>query len=236
MDGFLKTFIFYAYHVRAMLNLKILKLSYKPPDIFNLGYEQIFSQVKKIIIQNTLMQNLDKFIFIVEIDWLKQPNNDFVKQFVFIDDSVEFLVSKNKSICLISGIFPKEHSEILHQLSSNFNCFLEFPIIMEKSTITGNIVGSHNDINKFTDFIKGWGAEFNLISIKKYYPRGYGVLSALTIQQLKCLEFALEKGYFDFPKRMDSRTISKKLNISHSTFIEHIKKAEKNIFSNLLNL
>jgi predicted DNA binding protein len=236
MDGLFKTFITYAYHVRAMLNLKILKLTYKPPDVFNLGYEKIFTKVKKIIIQNTLMQNIDNFLFIAEIDWIKQPENDFVKQFTFIDDSIEFQVSKNKSICLVSGILPKEHSEVLQQLSGNFNCFLEFPIIMEKDAITGNIVGSHNNINRFTDFINGWGAEFKIISIKKYYPRGYGVLSALTMQQLKCLEFAIDQGYFDFPKKIDSRTISKKLNISHSTFIEHIKKAEKTIFSNLLRL
>ncbi|UCH88453.1 MAG: helix-turn-helix domain-containing protein [Thermoplasmata archaeon] len=217
-----------------MYNLKILKLSYKPPDIFNLGYHRIFSKVKKVIIQTPLMQNPEKFLFIVEIDWKKEPDNDFVKEFVFIEDSKELIAFKDRSVCLIGGSIPKEHSDVLQQLSNNFNCFLEFPIIMEKNSISGNIVGHQKDLNKFIDFIKGWGAEFKIISIKKYYPKGYGILSALTKKQLICLEYALEKGYFDFPKRNDSRKISEKLDISHTTFIEHIKKAEKTIITNLL--
>ncbi len=219
-----------------MLDLKILKLLYNPPDVFDLGYEKIFLKAKRVTVLNTLIQNLDNFILTVEVDWLSKPDNNFIKQLKFVKDSIEFLRSKNRSICLVSGKLPKEYSEILIQLSSNFNCFLEFPIKMEKKAIIGNIVGSHEDINRFLEFIKSWGAEFEIISIKKYYPKGYGIISELTPQQLKCLEFAVEKGYFDFPKKHDSRAIAKDLEISHTTFIEHIKRAEKIIFSNLFRI
>jgi predicted DNA binding protein len=182
------------------------------------------------------MQNLDRFLFMVEIDWKSKPNNDHIKNFEFIDESIEFAVSKNKSVCLVSGKFPQEYSEILMQLSSNFNCFLEFPIILEKNAITGNIVGSHEDLNRFLDFIEGWGAEFKIISKRKYLPKGSGVLSELTLQQLKSLEKAVEMGYFEFPKRNNARDISKKLKISHATFIEHLRKAEKTVFTNLFRI
>ncbi len=219
-----------------MLDFQILKLHYSPPDVINIGYKIVFSKAKKVTILNTLMQNLDNFLFIVEIDWLEQPDNEFVKQHIFVKDSVELIISKNRSICLITGTLPKDDSEILQQLTNKFNCFLELPIILEKKSITGNIVGSHEDLNRFLDFINSWGAEFKILSIKKYYPKGFGVLSALTSQQLNCLETAMENGYFDFPKRYNSHEIAKKLKISHTTFLEHIKKAEKTIFSNLLRV
>jgi predicted DNA binding protein len=43
-------------------------------------------------------------------------------------------------------------------------------------------------------------------------------------------------GYFDKPKKYNSHQIAEKLKISHSTFLEHIKKAEKTIISNLLRI
>lgn len=219
-----------------MFNFKILKIKYHPPDVLNIGYEKIFSKINRITILNTLMQNFDNFLFIVDIDWIKEPDNEFIKGFMFIEDSFEFLVSKKKSLCLVSGKLPKEHSDILHQLTRNFNCFLEFPITLEKSVIKGNIVGTHQDVFRFLDFIKNWGADFEVFSVNKYHPRGYGVLSALTLQQSKCLKVAVESGFFDFPKKNNSRAIAKKLGISHPTFIEHIKKAEKTIFSNLFKM
>ena len=72
-----------------MLEFKILKLHYNPPDVFKMGYEDVFLKVKKITFLNTLMQNLNDFLFIVEIDWLDKPDNDYVKEYRFVKDSVE---------------------------------------------------------------------------------------------------------------------------------------------------
>jgi predicted DNA binding protein len=219
-----------------MLDFRIIKLQYTPPEVIKLGYELVFSKAKKVTILNTLMQNLDKFLFIVEIEWLDQPDNEFVKQHIFVKDSVELIIDENKSICLITGTFPKDYSDMLQELADKFNCFLDLPITLEENSITGNLVVSHKDLNKFLDIISSWGVEFNILSIKKYYPRGYGVISALTSQQLNCLNTAMENGYFDIPKRFNSHEIAKKLKITHTTFLEHIKKAEKTIFSNLLRI
>ncbi len=219
-----------------MLDFQIIKLNYNPPEVIKSGYELAFSKAKKITILNTLMQSLNKFLFIVEIDWLDQPDNEFVKRHIFVKDSVELIIDENKSICLITGTFPKDYSDMLQELSDNFNCFLDFPVILEEQSITVNIVISHKELNEFLDVLSHWGIIFKILSKKRYYPKGYGVISALTSQQLNCLEAAMENGYFDIPKRYNSHEIAEKLNISHTTFLEHIKKAEKTIFSNLLRI
>jgi len=229
-------FIFCIKYVRAMLDFQIIKLHYTPPEAIKIGYEIVFSKAKKVTILNTLIQNLDNFLFIVEIDWLDQPDNEFVKQHIFVKDSIELIISENKSICLLTGTLPKDFSDMLRQLTNKFNCFLDLPIILEKKSITGNIVITHRDLNRFLDYIRNLGMVFKILSIKKYYPKGFGVISALTSQQLNCLKTAIENGYFDIPKRYNSHEIAKRLNISHTTFLEHIKKAEKTIFSNLLRI
>jgi len=111
-------------------------------------------KIKKITFLNTLMQNLDDFLFIIEIDWLDKPDNDYVRKYNFVKDSVELLSSKNRSVCLINSKLPKEQSEVLINLSSNFNCFIEFPIVMDKNGITGHIVGTHKDIIRFLNFLE----------------------------------------------------------------------------------
>ncbi len=219
-----------------MLDFKIMKLQYTPPEPIGLGYEIVFTKANKVTILNTLMQNLDKFLFIVEIDWIDKPDNEFVKHHIYVKDSVELIIHENRSICLITGTFPGEYSDMLQELAIKFNCFLDLPITLEKTAISANIVVNHKELNMLLDLISSWGVKYEILSIKKYYPKGYGVISALTTQQFKCLKTAMENGYFDKPKKNNSHQIAKKLKISHTTFLEHIKKAEKIIFSNLLRI
>ncbi|MFX0061621.1 MAG: helix-turn-helix domain-containing protein [Candidatus Hermodarchaeota archaeon] len=51
----------------------------------------------------------------------------------------------------------------------------------------------------------------------------------LTPAQRKALGVAFSYGYYKIPKQIDIRTLSKKLNISPSTFHEALKKAEQKI-------
>ena len=44
---------------------------------------------------------------------------------------------------------------------------------------------------------------------------------------------AVEEGFFDIPKKADSRKLAAKKGISHSAYLAHIKKAEKKIFEEL---
>jgi len=222
-----------AIHVGLMENLMVMKIKYKPPDLLNIGYDDIFQKITRAEISNVLLQNIDSMIFVVAIQWLKIPDNDFVKKVIIVRDSVEFSISKNKSICIISSKIPKEISELIQKLSNSFNCFVEFPIIFEKNNIISNIVGSQENINKFLHFIDDLGIEYENISKRKYIPRDHGILSALTEKQYRCLELAVKMGYFDKPKGHDSRKLAEIVGINHSTYLEHLKKAEKKIFENL---
>ena len=50
------------------------------------------------------------------------------------------------------------------------------------------------------------------------------------------MKTAVENGYFDIPKRKDARSVAAILDISHATFLEHIRKAEKKIFEILYRI
>lgn len=58
--------------------------------------------------------------------------------------------------------------------------------------------------------------------------------SKLTRRQLKILETAYEKGYFDRPRRSNATEIAAELDINPSTFREHLTAAESKILKDIL--
>ena len=53
----------------------------------------------------------------------------------------------------------------------------------------------------------------------------------LTERQRSILTSAFELGYYDIPRRLDSDQLAEHLNITNSTVVEHIRKAERRILS-----
>jgi predicted DNA binding protein len=55
------------------------------------------------------------------------------------------------------------------------------------------------------------------------------LLPELTKNQKKALELAINKGYYDYPKKIKMEKLAKLMGISYSTFQAHLKKAEGKI-------
>ncbi len=220
----------------SMLELRIINMRYHPPDVFEIGYREIFDSLRRIEIMTPLMQTFTKFIFVVELQWRKEPTMECLISLPFIADVTEISARDSTTLALLSGTFPSDSSDMIKVFSNVFECFFEFPIILERDYIEGAIVGTNANINKFLTFIEGWGADFETLSIKNYTVKGRGALSALTTQQHRCLRTAMEEGYFDIPKRNNARSVAAQLDISHATFLEHIRKAQKKIFGILFRL
>lgn len=61
-----------------------------------------------------------------------------------------------------------------------------------------------------------------------------GPSSLLSSRQSEVLELAYEEGYFDWPRNTDAETLADQLDISHATFLEHLRKAEKKIIDQVV--
>ena len=59
--------------------------------------------------------------------------------------------------------------------------------------------------------------------------------SILSARQSEVLEMAYHEGYFDWPRRTDAETLADQLGITHTTFLEHIRKSENKILNEILN-
>ena len=78
----------------------------------------------------------------------------------------------------------------------------------------------------FLDFKNTVGINFKILKLKKMNPP---YSEDLTKKQLEALHRALKDGYFDVPKRTSLLELSEKMKVSKTTFLEHLKKAEKKV-------
>jgi len=58
--------------------------------------------------------------------------------------------------------------------------------------------------------------------------------STLTDRQREVIEFALTEGYFKWPRKVTSEELADELDISRATFLEHLRKAERKLLTELL--
>jgi predicted DNA binding protein len=57
-------------------------------------------------------------------------------------------------------------------------------------------------------------------------PLNSTIMSDLSAKQFQILKTAVESGYFECPRRMESRQLAKQMGIAQSTFLEHLRKSQ----------
>lgn len=57
----------------------------------------------------------------------------------------------------------------------------------------------------------------------------------LSKRQAEVLEIALDGGYYEWPRETDAETLAATLDITHTTFLEHLRKAERALLGSVLD-
>lgn len=96
-----------------------------------------------------------------------------------------------------------------------------------------SVIGNEDSLKKFLNAIKSVG-EVQNVSFKKYVYSEHAILSCLTDKQRKILIAAKKRGYYDYPRKINGNQLSQKMGISKSVTIEHLRKAEARIMSDIL--
>lgn len=104
------------------------------------------------------------------------------------------------------------------------------------------IAFKHENVKKLLDKLREDGFEVEIIRKKPF--DGYiassltlttdALFSGLTEKQVHALLTAFAQGYFRYPRGSDLQTIASKENVSRTTFLEHLKKAENKIITALI--
>lgn len=152
-------------------------------------------------------------------DELKKLEDNF-KAYEYIKD-FEVLESGYARIVADSSDFPLAQS--VHEVGA----FYIYPIRFSKGReICTLVFENKEDLRKM---LKNLEVDWKIVRIENVNLQFD--LKDLTPQQLKAVNLAIEKGYFEIPKKVNLEELSEQMKLSRTTFLEHLRKAEKKILS-----
>lgn len=133
------------------------------------------------------------------------------------------IVSKVKFLKKFIGLAKKFDIDIIW----------DTPSIFTKDKMTISVTGTEKNLKKFLEVIKNLG-EIKSISFKKATFNEQTILSCLTEKQKEILIAAKKNGYYSYPREINSQELSEKIGLSKPTVVQHLRKAEVRLVSNIL--
>lgn len=149
------------------------------------------------------------------------------------DKNVKYLEANNNTVFIIDNKKNKTVSEFSKKL------FFVKPVVVDKEGWEHWELAAHKkeDLTNFIKQIKPKSYEFVLQRLEKtplqdiYFPK---VLPKITDTQKRAFELAVQEGYFSSPRKTNLRKLAEKMNISVSTYQNHLRKAETKILPDIL--
>ncbi|HEY3420926.1 MAG TPA: helix-turn-helix domain-containing protein [Methanomassiliicoccales archaeon] len=136
----------------------------------------------------------------------------------------------DKHICLVLGHESKDTTDVFREL----NLIYTAPSLVSEDRVIVSFISSQKDMMRFVDLVKADIGKVVNMSFKKSTYEKRDLLSILTDKQREMMAAAYRYGYYDIPKRISSEQLSEKVNISKPTLLEHLRKAENRIFTEIL--
>jgi predicted DNA binding protein len=108
------------------------------------------------------------------------------------------------------------------------------PSIFKKGKMVLSVIGEEKELKKFLEAIKLLG-DVHSVSFKKAIFNEQNILSVLTEKQKEILIAAKQNGYYSYPRKINSEDLSEKIGLSKPTVVQHLRKAEIRLMSNILS-
>jgi len=126
-------------------------------------------------------------------------------------------------------------SNTTQQKLSSFGGYLLTPFEIVDNKIRMTFLGKPKQLTALLETCKGIGLHYRVVSVVDASFIPTEPLSCLTQKQREVLVTSFREGYYDIPRRIESRELAAKLGLKSSALIEHRRKAEHRIFSSIIN-
>gem|GEM_PF-308661 len=141
-------------------------------------------------------------------------------------------VDGNDNICLVKGTI----SDKIRPMLKGFDLELVWdrPTYLSSEMAVYSVIGDQSNLKKFFERIKLLG-DVKSISCQRADYMFCNALSCLTDKQRGVLIEAKKSGYYDYPRRINADQLAERLGIGKSATIEHLRKAEGRIISQIFS-
>jgi hypothetical protein len=109
------------------------------------------------------------------------------------------------------------------------------PEFLDVDKMKVEVIGKEKEMQKFLSYTSTLNSRlFKLTGLSALEPRQESHLADLTGRQRQALITAISLGYYDVPRIVSSEEVSRHLNMDKSTFVEHLRKAERKIVAQVI--
>ena len=129
-----------------MTELKVLKLRFEVQDTYQIGYEAIFSKIKRMSVLSSMMETPKKYITVVEIIWHDEPDTPVLTNLEFIDRLSEIANDDKTYLYILTGRHLPFYSKLYAEMIETFDCFFEYPTVFKKKEVYMSLVGSQKNL------------------------------------------------------------------------------------------
>jgi hypothetical protein len=163
----------------------------------------------------------------------RNPKIDVKRYFDDPTDVVQILEKEKEGsfVCFMKGRMQREFSRVMGIINSGY---LSAPYEIRDGRLKIGFLGNARVVKGFLGTIAKAGLHYKVLSLTDARFSSSSPLSKLTKMQQKVILSAFEHGYYDLPRKVDSRELAKKLNIAEPTLVVHRRKAERRLLSEIL--
>jgi len=139
----------------------------------------------------------------------------------------------NRHTCLVKGREEGEAAENYSVL--DLDLIYTTPSFQSLDRIVLSFIGEQKNLLKFVAMLKkGEMGEIVNMTFKRAAYQRKDLLSVLTDKQREVMVAAYRYGYYDLPKRIGSERLAERVNKSKPTMLEHLRKAERRILTEIM--
>ena len=206
----------------------------EPYESTKQAQRQMFTHTRSYEVLEVLKMDHVKGLYVDLIEcYLKE--NVSIDELTSIGDMDILNVIKSegdKHTCLVLG---HEKEDVINTFNGpELNLIYTAPSLISEDRIIVSFISGHNDMMRFVEMVKDHIGKVVNMTFKQSAYEKKDLLSILTDKQREILTAAYRYGYYDIPKRTSSELLSEKVNVSKPTLLEHLRKAERRILTEIL--
>lgn len=213
--------------------MRRLTIELTPKKTVKERQDPIFSKIHSYEVLEVLKMDYEERIYVdlIEFNLKEHVSIDDIKSIGNMEILSVLKSEGNKHTCLVKGYHPGTPKDAYKEL--DLDLIYTSPSFISEEKVVISCIGTQENLTKFIDIVKDVG-EIKKMKFKKAKYEKRDLLSVLTDKQRKILTAAYSNGYYDIPKQISSEKLSEKLSISKPTLLEHLRKVEKRIFSEIV--
>jgi hypothetical protein len=137
--------------------------------------------------------------------------------------------------CIMQGRPPIHIFSKLGEITKHFDVDViwDTPSRMQGRHVVFSAIGSEKALNKIAVSCKLIG-NVEKLSFTNTFLQEIDLLNCLTDKQKQILVTAKQRGYYEYPRKISTDILSKHVGLSKATTVEHLRKAENRLMSQLL--